>query len=65
MRHLVVAVSKMDARDVQWQQARFEEIQNEINVYFRRAAILFDSVSFVPVSGWLGDNLVGPVLYII
>ena len=38
-------------------QARFEEIKKEVYAYLKKVGYNPDSVPFVPISGWLGDNL--------
>ncbi|KAJ5105409.1 Translation elongation/initiation factor/Ribosomal beta-barrel [Penicillium alfredii] len=52
---IIVAVNKMDA--VQWDQGRFEEIEQQISSFLTTAGFQAKNISFVPCSGVLGDNI--------
>ncbi|KAJ5646636.1 HBS1-like protein [Penicillium lividum] len=52
---IVVAVNKMDT--VQWDKARFEEIEQQISSFLTTAGFQEKNISFVPCSGVLGDNI--------
>lgn len=60
IRQLVVAINKMDDASVNWSQERYTEIKNEINRTLKMAGFKTEKFSFIPTSGWLGDNLVKP-----
>jgi len=53
--HLVVAVNKMDLVD--WSEARFQEIRDEIESFLPRLGG-FRDVKFIPLSALNGDNVV-------
>ena len=55
---LAVAINKMDDATVNWNQERYEEIKNEVSRMLKMIGFNVDKVSFVPTSGWTGDNLV-------
>jgi len=55
--HLVVAVNKMDLVD--WSEARFREIRDEIESFLPRLGG-FRDVKFIPLSALNGDNVVDP-----
>jgi elongation factor 1 alpha-like protein len=55
---LICAVNKMDAID--WSQQRFEEIVKKLSVFLKTAGYKESDVTFVPVSGWTGENLIAP-----
>lgn len=55
--HVVIAVNKMDLVD--WSEARFLEIRDEIESFLPRLDVLKD-VKFVPISALNGDNVVEP-----
>lgn len=55
---IVVAINKMDDTSVNWSQERYEEIKNEISRLLRTVGYKVERTSFVPTSGWTGDNLV-------
>jgi elongation factor 1-alpha len=52
---LLVAVNKMDLAD--YKKERFEEIKDEMGRNLKLFGFNMDKVTFVPVSGMLGDNL--------
>lgn len=52
---VVVAVNKMDT--VQWNKDRFEEIKQQISAFLVAAGFQQKNVSFVPCSGFHGDNV--------
>jgi elongation factor 1-alpha len=58
VRQLAVAINKMDDASVNWGQERYEEIKNEIGRLLKTVGYNVDKISFVPTSGWTGDNLV-------
>ena len=43
-----------------WFQTRFEEIQKEVSTYIKKIGYNPDTVAFVPISGWHGDNMLEP-----
>jgi len=55
---LVVAINKMDDPTVEYSQKRYEECREQLDHLLK--SVLFDTskIHFVPVSGWMGDNLV-------
>ena len=56
IRHIVLAVNKLDLVD--YSQSRFDEIVAE---YLRFAASIgIDQITAIPISGFKGDNIVGP-----
>ena len=55
---LVVAVNKMDDPSVDWSEQRFEEVEDGISELLKKVGYDPSKISFVPTSGWTGDNLV-------
>ncbi|MDH5783266.1 MAG: translation elongation factor EF-1 subunit alpha [Candidatus Bathyarchaeota archaeon] len=55
---LAVAINKMDDASVKWNQERYEEIKNEVSRMLKMIGFKVEKISFVPTSGWTGDNLV-------
>ncbi|ORY61274.1 elongation factor Tu GTP binding domain-containing protein [Pseudomassariella vexata] len=53
---VLVAVNKLDT--VGWSQERFDEIEQQVSGFLSATGFQLTNVSFVPVSGLLGDNLV-------
>lgn len=72
VRQLIVAVNKMDTTKVrsflklekiltlncyQWSEDRFNEIVKETSSFIKKVGYNPKAVSFVPISGWHGDNM--------
>ena len=57
---MVVAVNKMDEVSVNYSEERYNEIKSEVKDYLRKVGFKSDKIDFVPISGWLGDNIVEP-----
>ncbi len=55
---IIVAVNKLDTVD--WSKDRFDEIVNQVRGFLTTTGFQMKNVSFVPVAGLLGDNLVNP-----
>jgi elongation factor 1 alpha-like protein len=55
LQRIVVAVNKMDT--VQWNQERFEEIEQQVSAFLITAGFQTKNISFVPCSGISGDNI--------
>ena len=57
VKQLAVAINKMDDASVNWKQERYEEIKNEVSRMLKMVGFNVEKISFVPTSGWTGDNL--------
>jgi elongation factor 1-alpha len=57
VKQLIVVVNKMDDKSVNWSEARFNEIKNEVSNFIKKIGYNPEKVAFVPISGWLGDNM--------
>ena len=53
---VIVAVNKLDT--VNWSKERFDEITQQVSGFLSATGFQLNNVSFVPVSGLHGDNLV-------
>jgi len=60
VKQLIVAVNKMDSTEPPYSEARFSEIQKEVTTYIKKIGYNPETVAFVPISGWHGDNMVEP-----
>merc|ERR1712038_2013199 len=58
VKQMVVAVNKMDDSSVNYSQARFDEIKNELTIYLKKINYNVANIPFVPISGWVGDNMI-------
>jgi elongation factor 1-alpha len=57
VKQLIVIVNKMDDKSVSWSESRFEEIKKEVSNFIKKIGYNPETVPFVPISGWLGDNM--------
>jgi len=53
---MIVCVNKMDAID--YNEERFNEIKAEASDYLKQVGFKIDTIPFIPVSGFQGDNLI-------
>jgi elongation factor 1-alpha len=58
IRQLIVVINKMDDKGVNWGQARYTEIKDEVSKFIKGVGYNPDKTPFVPLSGWLGDNMI-------
>jgi len=57
VKQMIVLVNKMDDKSVNWSEARFNEIKSEVSNFVKKIGYNPDNIPFVPISGWLGDNM--------
>lgn len=53
---IVVGINKMD--EVNWSKERYEEVKAGISKLLRMIGYKVEKIPFVPISGFLGDNLI-------
>jgi elongation factor 1-alpha len=58
VKQMIVVINKMDDKSVNWSQARYNEIKDEIKKFLGKCGYKTDNMAFVPISGWLGDNMI-------
>ncbi|XP_059035127.1 elongation factor 1-alpha 1-like [Mustela lutreola] len=56
----IVGVNKMDSTEPPYSQKRYEEIVKEGSTYIKKIGYNPNTVAFVPISGWNGDNMLEP-----
>ncbi|ELW69021.1 Elongation factor 1-alpha 1 [Tupaia chinensis] len=54
---LIVGINKMDSTEPPYSQKRYEEIVKEVSTYIKKIGYNPNMVTFVPISGWNGDNM--------
>jgi len=57
VKQMIVLVNKMDDKSVNWSEARYNEIKNEVSNFLKKIGYNPEKIPFVPISGWLGDNM--------
>uniref|UniRef100_A0A8C5VPF1 Tr-type G domain-containing protein n=1 Tax=Microcebus murinus TaxID=30608 RepID=A0A8C5VPF1_MICMU len=60
VKQLIVGVNKMDSTEPPYSQKGYEEIVKEVSTYIKKIGYNPDTVAFVPISGWNGDNMLEP-----
>jgi elongation factor 1-alpha len=58
VKQMIVCVNKMDEKTVNWSEERFNEIKKELTEYLKKVGYNPEKIPFVPISGWLGDNMI-------
>merc|ERR1739845_322140 len=57
VKQMIVACNKMDDKTVKYSQARYKEIKAEVSAYLKKVGYKPMKIPFVPISGWVGDNM--------
>merc|ERR1712051_1122014 len=58
VKQMIVACNKMDDKTVKYSQARYKEIKAEVAAYLKKVGYKPMKIPFVPISGWVGDNMI-------
>ena len=56
VRQMIVAINKMDT--TKYSEKRYLEIKSELSIYLKKVGYNPAKIQFVPISGWVGDNMV-------
>ena len=57
---MIVCINKMDDGNVKYSESRYNEIKDEMSKYLAKVGYKAEKVPFVPISGWVGDNMLEP-----
>mmetsp|Transcript_11064 Transcript_11064/g.18073 ORF Transcript_11064/g.18073 Transcript_11064/m.18073 type:complete len:441 (+) Transcript_11064:72-1394(+) len=55
VKQMVVALNKMDS--CQYSESRYNDIKEEVSAYLKKVGYKPAKINFVPISGWVGDNM--------
>jgi elongation factor 1-alpha len=58
VKQMIVACNKMDDTTVNYDEARYNEIKAEVSTYLKKVGYKPMKIPFVPISGWVGDNMI-------
>jgi len=58
VKQMIVALNKMDDVSVKYGEARYKEIKQEVAGYLKKVGYKPMKIPFVPISGWMGDNMI-------
>jgi elongation factor 1-alpha len=53
---MIVALNKMDSCD--YKESRYNDIKEEVSGYLKKVGYKPLKIPFVPISGWVGDNMI-------
>merc|ERR1711937_162432 len=57
VKQMICCCNKMDAKGADYKEDRYNEIKNEVSAYLKQVGYKIDTVPFIPISGWVGDNM--------
>lgn len=60
VKQMLVLINKMDIEGVKYEEKRYLEIKTEVSEYLKKVGYNPDKINFIPLSGWLGDNMIEP-----
>lgn len=60
VKQMIVAVNKMDDNTISYSHERYNEIKEEVSAYLTHLGYKPERIPFVPISGWVGDNIIEP-----
>lgn len=58
VKQMIVACNKMDDKTVNYDEGRYKEIKAEVSGYLKKVGYKPMKIPFVPISGWVGDNMI-------
>ena len=57
VRRFLCVINKMDCKTVKYSKQRYDEIKENMSMHFKKAKVKAENVLFIPVSGFVGENL--------
>merc|ERR1712051_476499 len=57
---VICGINKMDDKSVNWSEDRYKEIKGEVDKMLTKIGYKTKKIPFIPMSGFLGDNLAEP-----
>jgi len=58
VKQMIVCCNKMDAKGADYKEERYNEIKAEVSAYLKQVGYKVETVPFIPISGWVGDNMI-------
>jgi elongation factor 1-alpha len=58
VKQMVVCINKMDDKTVNYGEARYKEISDQLKKFLTKCGYKTAKMPFVPISGWVGDNMI-------
>merc|ERR1711871_609489 len=57
VKQMICCTNKVDSTEPKYSEARYNEIKSEVSLYLKQVGFKVDQVPFIPISGWVGDNM--------
>merc|ERR1711957_74269 len=57
VKQMICCCNKMDAKGADYKEERYKEIKAEVSLYLKQVGYKVETVPFIPISGWVGDNM--------
>merc|ERR1712070_1299064 len=57
VKQMICCCNKMDAKGADYKEDRYKEIKDEVSSYLKQVGYKIETVPFIPISGWVGDNM--------
>ena len=57
VKQMIVCMNKMDEKTVAYSEDRYNEIRKEVEGFLKKVGYKPDTIPFIPISGWNGDNM--------
>lgn len=57
VKQMIVCMNKMDEKSVNYSEERYNEIKKEVCDFLKKVGYKPDTIPFIPISGWTGDNM--------
>jgi len=57
VKQLIVCVNKMDDYNLNWSEARYNQVKNDVLPFLKKVGYDPEKISFIPISGLTGENL--------
>ena len=57
VKQMICCCNKMDAKGADYKEERYNEIKAEVSNYLKQVGYKIETVPFIPISGWVGDNM--------
>jgi elongation factor 1-alpha len=57
VKQMIVCINKMDDKSVNYSQARYTEIKDEVKKFLGKCGYKVKKMNFIPISGWTGSNM--------
>ena len=57
VKQMICCTNKMDSTEPKYSEVRYNEIKTEVALYLKQVGFKVDQVPFIPISGWVGDNM--------